>query len=150
MSHEDFLQFKDLVILQLRKLNIDVQEYDDFIQECWLYIMRRKNKVNIHDQYIYGDISNGIFNYLRKLNRYHNRNLLTYLEPTGASEDLIKGVIAEETIDELLGLEYGYLVLYNRIYGYSVSELSEYFGLSENKIYYEINKIISDLDWVIE
>lgn len=144
MEKFDYDQFKELVLLQIKKLNVKVQDYDDYVQEAYLYILNRKKKVDLSDKYIYGDIQNGILNYARKLGRNkHVLQLENFLIPyVKTNEKLI------DVVNELCEYEYGYLIIYNKIYGYSVKELSDVFDLTENKIYYEINKIMDKLNWV--
>lgn len=145
---EEFNKFKTLVIMQLSKYNIKGFDYDDYIQEAFLYVFRRKGKIDLTDRYIYGDISNGVNNYLKKeLNYRYN----VKLNPDENLDHLIELNIENTnaiTIRDIMEYEYGYLLLLNRVYGYSGDELSIMFNLHKNKIYLEINKIIDELKGV--
>lgn len=144
LGRADFNRFEKLVIIQLLKLKINKSDYDDFIQECFLYILRRKGKIDLGDKYIYGDISNAIFNYVNKLHKYNKLLYNLSIEKIPDIFNHYDRLNIQDYIEDILLYDYGYLVIYNRLYGYSIKELSDIFNLSESKVYYEIDKIAKE------
>lgn len=142
MDIKEYDKLKEIVSKQLSRYHIDKGDYDDYVHECYIYIVNRKGKFDINDIYIYGDVRNAILNYFK----YNKRFIMGDIIPNLHGD--LDNAEYRELIDLVESYDYGYLVVYRYIYGYSVKELSDMFNLKESKIYYEINKITESLNWV--
>ena len=150
-TEEDYKKLKNLIILQLKKLNINLQDYEDYIQEIVLYILNRKHEIKLDDKFIYGDIRNGIINYFKKDIKFKNIILVNDIDNIKKNKIILQkqyNIDFHLLRDELKKYEYGYLFYFNKIEGFTVKELSFIYNLKKDKIYYEINKIKDKINWV--
>ena len=147
MDQDSYNRLREMVIKQLYKYNVNACDRDDFVSEVYLYILNRKGIVDVNDIYIYGDIANGILNYLKKEVKHRHYGINEHVLKDMVSSD--SGAISLMELEELaLEFEYGYLFIDHYIYDIAVEDLADKYNISQNKIYYEINKIKGGLNWV--
>ena len=145
MERDDYVKLTLLIKKQLSKYGIKLCDYDDYYQEVMIYLMNRHGEINVDAKYIYGDIKNGIINYLKKCGK---NDTLLYDEEMDIEDGRDTSICEFELIDLLSDYEFGYLLIDKYIYDLGVTEMCEKYGLTKGKIYYEINKILSSIDWV--
>lgn len=143
-------KLKELAYKQLRnKKYIKREDWDDYVQEVWIYIYNRKGAVDIEDPYIYGDIKNSIINSTRsRKNIYselHLSDKVIHLQKYNSDNPTYE---LFELEDMVLNYEYGYLFIDRYILDISVDELVKKYNISRYKIYHELSKIRDDIKWV--
>lgn len=147
MEQEEYDLLITLIRMQLGRYGIKKCNYEDYYHEVMLYLLNRHGEINIDAKYIYGDIKNGILNHLKKENRNEDILLGDAVDVIIEGEDGID--ISELELRDLIKDEdYDYLIIDRFINDYSVTKMCNKYGFTKSKIYYEINKILCNINWV--